>query len=121
MWGPAHCVGLNGSRYYLIFVNHDTKYLWFYPVNAKSCDKSIFPQSKKIVEKHFQTSIKSHYSDNDGEFINLKPFLSLYRISHYTIAPHTPQHNGVSECRRRHHRVETGFTLLHDANLPLSY
>ena len=46
MWGPAHCVGLDGSHYYLIFIDHYTKYMWFYPINAKSCVKSIFPQFK---------------------------------------------------------------------------
>jgi transposase InsO family protein len=130
VWGHAHCVGLDfsdencvgldGSRYYLIFIDHYTKYIWFYHIKAKSCVKSIFPQFKNLVEKRFQTTIKSLYSDNGGEYISLKPFLSLHGISHYTTAPHTPQQNGVSE-RRHRHLVETGLTLLHDANLPLSY
>jgi hypothetical protein len=120
LWGPAHCVGLDGSRYYLIFINHYTKYMWFYPINAKSCVKSIFPQFKQLVEKRFQSQIKSLYSDNGGEYISLKHFLSLYGISHYTTASHTPQQNGVSECQHRH-LVETGLTLLQDANLRLSY
>ena len=130
VWGPAHCVGLefsdencvglDGSRYYLIFIDHYTKYIWFYPIKAKSCVKSIFPQFKNLVEKRFQATIKSLYSDNGGEYISLKPFLSLHGISHYTTAPHTAQQNGVSErCHR--HLVETGLTLLHAANLPLSY
>jgi hypothetical protein len=59
VWGPAHCVGLDGSRYYLIFIDHYTKYIWFYPINAKSCVKSIFPQFKHLVEKRFQSQIKS--------------------------------------------------------------
>jgi hypothetical protein len=120
VWGLAHCVGLDDSRYYLIFIDHYTKYMWFCPINAKSCVKSIFPQFKQLVEKWFQSQIKSLYSDNGSEYTSLKPFLSLYGISHYTFALHTHQQNGISE-RRHRHIVETGLTLLYDANLPLSY
>ena len=63
---------------------------------------------------------KKLYSDNGGMYTSFKPFLSLHGISQYTTAPHTPQQNGVSK-RRHRHLVETGLTLLHDANLPLSY
>jgi histone deacetylase 1/2 len=89
-------------------------------MSNKSCVSRIFPQFKHLVEKKFHTKIKSIYSDNGGEFVALKQYFSIHRISHYTTTPHTPQQNGVSE---RHHRhlVETGLTLLHDASLPLSY
>ena len=86
----------------------------------KSGVSSIFPHFKKIVETRFQAIIKTLYSDNGGEFIALKSFLSLNGITHYTTAPHTPQQNGVSE-RRHRHLVETGLTLLHDASLDFSF
>ncbi|KAJ0111782.1 hypothetical protein Patl1_03222 [Pistacia atlantica] len=76
---------------------------------------------QNLVLRPFSPNPKNlFYSDNGGEYISLKPFLSLHGISHYTTGPHTPQQNGVSECRHCH-LVETGLTLLHDANLPLSY
>jgi hypothetical protein len=120
VWGPAHCVGLDGSRYYLIFIDHYTKYMWFYPMKTKSGVAKFFPQFKNLVENQFQIKIQTIYSDNGGEYMSLKPFLSLHGISHFTTAPHTPQQNGVSE-RRLRHLVETILTLLHDANLPLIY
>ena len=80
----------------------------------------IFPQFKNLVEKRFQAKIKSLYSDNGGEYISLKPFLSIHGISHYTTAPHTPQQNGVSE-RRHRHIVETGLSLLTYVSLPLTF
>jgi hypothetical protein len=94
--------------------------MWFYPMSAKSQVSSIFPQFKMLVEKRFQSTTKALYSDNGGEFLKLKPYLSNHGISHYTTAPHTPQKNGVTE-RRPRHLVEIGLTLLHDASLPLSY
>ena len=120
VWGPTHSTGLDGSRYYLLFVDHYTKYMWFYPMATKSSVSTIFPQFKIFVETRFQAKIKTLYSDNGGEFISLKPFLNLHGISHYTTAPYTPQQNGVSE-RRHRHLVETGLTLLSDASLSLSY
>ncbi|KAJ0027681.1 hypothetical protein Pint_36319 [Pistacia integerrima] len=120
VWGPSHIVGLDGSRYYLILVDHFTKYMWFYPMPTKSSVSSIFPQFKNLVETKFQTKTKSVYSDNGGEFVALKNYFSIHGISHYTTAPHTPQQNGVAE-RRHRHLVETGLTLLTNADLPLSY
>jgi len=120
VWGPSDTVGLDGSCFYLILVDHFTKYILFYPMSNKSCVSRIFPQFKHLVEKQFHTTIKSIYSDDGGEFVALKQYISIDGISHYTTAPHTPQQNGVSE-RRHRHLVETGLTLLHDASLPLSY
>ena len=79
-----------------------------------------FSPLKKFVETRFQTLLKTLYSDNGGEYIALRSFLLLHGITHYTTAPHTPQQNGVFE-RRHHYLVETGLTLLHDANLDYSY
>jgi transposase InsO family protein len=70
-----------------------------------------------MIPNRCNANIKSLYSDNDGEFVTLQPFLTLHGISHCTTAPHTPQQNGVSE-RRHRHIVETGTTLLSHANLP---
>ena len=102
VWGPSNTVGLDSSCYYLILVDHFTKYIWFYPMATESGVSSIFPQFKNLVENKFQTNIKSLYSDNGYEFTVLKQYFSIHGISHYTTAPHTPQQNGVSERRHRH-------------------
>ena len=120
VWGSSSYTGIDGSRYYLIFVDHYTKYIWFYPMVTQSGVSKIFPHFKRFVETRFQKSIKTLYSDNGGEFIALKSYILLHGITHYTTAPHTPQQNGVSECRHRH-LVEIGLTLLHDAHLDFSY
>jgi transposase InsO family protein len=120
VWGPSHEIGIDGSKYYVIFVDHYTKYIWLYPMTHKSNVQTIFPQFRNLVENKFNTKIKCLYSDNGGEYIGLKSYLSIHGISHYTTAPHTPQQNGMSE-RRHRHLVETGLTLLTDAHMPLSY
>ena len=72
VWGPSNTIGIDGSRYYLILVDHFTKYIWFYPMETKSQVSVIFPQFKHLVENRFQSKIKSIYSDNGGEFVALK-------------------------------------------------
>ena len=86
----------------------------------KSNVQTNFLQFRNLVENKFNTKIKSLYSDNGGEYIGLKSYLSIHGISHYTTAPHIPQQNGMSE-RRTRHLVETSLTLLTDAHMPLSY
>ncbi|BBH07832.1 transposable element gene [Prunus dulcis] len=110
----------NGFKYYVIFIDHFTKYIWFYPLKNKSDVKEVFIRFKAIVEKHFHSAIKTLYSDNGGEYISLTNFLSTNGISHLTTPPHTPEHNGYSE-RRHLHIVETGLALLTHASLPISY
>lgn len=110
----------DGYKYYLIFVDHFSKYIWLYPMKKKSDTKTIFIRFKSLVENFFQLPLKILYSDNGGEFEGLKPYLSLDGITHLTTPPHTPQHNGYSE-RRHRHIVETSLTLLTHAHMPLKY
>lgn len=57
---------LDGFKYYVIFVDHFTKYIWFYPLKNKSDTKSVFIRFKSLVEKYFEKTIKILYSDNGG-------------------------------------------------------
>lgn len=84
-------------KYYLVLVDHYMRYCWVYPLKAKSQVKEIFIAFKALVENRFQTKIQTLYSDNGGEYLALKSFLSSHGISHLTTPPHTPEHNGLSE------------------------
>ena len=95
VWGPSHDTSIDGSKYYIIFVDHYTKYIWLYLMSHKSSVQTIFPPFRNLVENRFNIKIKILYSDNGGEYIALKNYLSVYAIDHYTIAPHTPQQNGI--------------------------
>lgn len=66
-----------------------------------------------------QTKIQNLYSDNGGEYLALRQYLSSHGISHLTTPPHTPEHNGLSE-RKHRHIVETGLSLLSKAQMPLT-
>lgn len=119
MW-TSPLTSLDGFKYYLVIVDHFTRYTWLYPLKQKSQVKEVFVAFKALVENRFQSRIRTLYSDNGGEFIALRSFLTQHGISHLTTPLHTPEHNGVSE-RKHRHIVETGLTLLSHASVPKSY
>ncbi|KAJ9568078.1 hypothetical protein OSB04_004044 [Centaurea solstitialis] len=110
----------DGFKYYIIFVDHFTKYTWLYPLKHKSDSLTTFIRFQHLVENYFQTKIKQLFSDNGGEYIKLASHLTSCGISHITSPPHTPEHNGYAE-RRHRHIVETGLSLLSHANMPLKF
>jgi len=120
VWGPSHIKSIDGFSYYLVFVDHFTKYVWLYPLRNKSDVSTLFPTFKNLVENYFNNKIISLYSDNGGEFLKLKSFLNIHGISHLTTPPYTPELNAPSE-RRHRHIVETGRALLRMAKLPPEY
>ncbi|CAA7050341.1 unnamed protein product [Microthlaspi erraticum] len=113
-------LSVDNYKYYLVNVDHYTRYTWLYPLKQKSQVREVFIAFKALVETKFQTKIRTLYSDNGGEFIGLRQFLTAHGISHLTSPPHTPEHNGISE-RKHRHIVETGLTLLGNSKMPKSY
>lgn len=104
-------ISYEGFQYYIIFLDHFTKYIYFFPIKQKSGTKEVFIKFKALVENYFQSKIKIFYPDNSGEYTVLASFLALSRDTHYMTLPHTPKHNWYSECYHQH-IVETGLTLM---------
>ena len=48
----------DGFHYYVIFVDHFTKYIWFYPLRCKSNVHSTFVALKQLVENYCSTTLK---------------------------------------------------------------
>jgi hypothetical protein len=61
-------------------------------------------------------------SDNAKEYFSapFKSFLTSHGIIHQSSCPHTPQQNGVAECKHRH-IVDIALTLLVNAKAPLKF
>ena len=113
-------LSFDGYKYYLILVDHYTRYMWLFPLKLKSQIAATFIKFKELIENQFQTKITTLYSDNGGEYIALRPFLAQHGISHLTTPPHTPEHNCLSE-RRHRHIVETGLSFLTHASITTEY
>ncbi|KAL4554102.1 hypothetical protein LXL04_039780 [Taraxacum kok-saghyz] len=113
-------LSIDEYKYYIIFVDHFTKYTWLYPLKHKSDSLNTFIRFQKLVENFFQLKIKQLFSDNGGEYVKMSSHLSSCGISHLTSPPHTPEHNGYAE-RRHRHIVETALSLLSHAHMPLKF
>lgn len=81
VWGPSPVQSSDGFLYYVIFVDHFTKYVWLYPLRLKSDVSVVFFQFKAMVEKFLKRSIISIYSAGGGEYTALKYFFNNYRYS----------------------------------------
>jgi hypothetical protein len=120
VWGPSPILSNNGARYYVIFVDHYSKFSWLYPIECKSDVFTIFPKFQAYVERLFDRKIKSIQTDGGGEFQKLRHLFTSHGIHHRLTCPHTHEQNGSVE-RKHRHIVEMGLTLLAHASAPLTY
>jgi len=120
VWGPASLFSSDGYRYFVIFVNAYTKYVWYYPLVAKSDVYFVFHQFQTLVERQFSLKIKSIQTDWSGEYQKLSTFFQTIGIHHCLICPHTHEQNGTVE-RPHRHIVETGLTLLGQCKAPFRF
>jgi len=56
----------DGFRYFVIFIDAHTKYIWYYPLVAKSDVFSIFQRFQVLVKRQFFCKIKSIQTDWGG-------------------------------------------------------
>ncbi|GKA32283.1 putative RNA-directed DNA polymerase [Tanacetum coccineum] len=117
VWDPAPLLSFEGHRYFMLCVDHHSRYMWIYHLAQKSDVYSTFKSFVQMVERQFTTKLKNVQTDWGGEFRNLASFFSSLGIIHRRSCPHTSEQNGFVE-RRNRHVVETGLTLLAQACVP---
>ena len=120
VWGPSPTVSFSGNEYYVSFVNAYSRFIWLYPIQAKSDVFHVFKQFRSQVERHFNDKILSVQTDWGGEFKSLNTLFKKIGITHHVSCPHTHQQNGCDE-RKHHHIIETALALLAHSSLPTSF
>nr|KYP70331.1 Retrovirus-related Pol polyprotein from transposon TNT 1-94 [Cajanus cajan] len=60
----------SGHRYYVLFVDDYSKFLWIFPLSQKSQTYSTFLNFKSLIRTQFERDIKNIQCDNDTEFDN---------------------------------------------------
>ena len=61
---------IDGYKYYVLFVDHFTRYTWMFPMKTKSQVAQLFPAFKTLVENRFKTKITTLYSDNGANSLD---------------------------------------------------
>ena len=90
---------ISGCKYYVLFLDDYTHYLWVYPLRRKSDVFSKFLHFEAYVDTQFKTKIQSLQCDNGGEYNNsfFHDHFSKKGIIFRFSCPHTSQQNGKSE------------------------
>jgi hypothetical protein len=118
--GPSPTESIRRNKYYLSIIDDFSKFIWLFPLNAKSQVACTFINFQTQIERYFDCKIKSVQTDFGGEFQALKSHLLTSGIVHRLSCPHTHEQNGSVE-RRHRHIVETGLTLMENASVPHQY
>ena len=79
VWGLVKVPTLNGSRWFVYFIDAYSRMTWESLMKTKQDVCSLFKQFYLMVTTQYKTSIQVLRTDNGGEFINheLKQFLVL--------------------------------------------
>ncbi|GKB81767.1 ribonuclease H-like domain-containing protein [Tanacetum coccineum] len=112
----------SGIKYYAIFLDHFSHYVWVYPLLHKSDLFDTFVTFRAYVNKQFNVDIKALQCDHGGEYDNTR-FHNLFRQNGMQFrfsCPKTSQQNGKSERMLRTLNNITR-TLLFQAHKPPSY
>ncbi|GJW67998.1 ribonuclease H-like domain-containing protein [Tanacetum coccineum] len=113
---------LSGFKYYVLFLDHYSQFVWVYPLVNKSDVMSKFMLFRNYVRTQFKCEIKSFQCDHGGEFDNrrLHTLFAENGIQFRFSCPQTSQQNGKSErmVRTINNLIRT---LLFQANLPPTF
>ena len=108
-----------GHRYYALFLDDFTNFLWTFPIANKSQVHSIFIQFRAHIKTQFEREIKCFQCDNGKEYDNahFHKFCELNGMMFRFSCPYTSPQNGKAE--RKIRTINNIIrTLLAHASLP---
>jgi hypothetical protein len=88
-----------GKKYFISFIDDATRYCQLYLVKMKDGALNYFKIYKTEVENQLERKIKRVRSNRGGEYLSndFGEYCAEHGIIHETIAPYSPQSNGVAE------------------------
>ena len=89
VWGPTWVQCLNGSRYYVTFIDDATSKTWVYCIRQKYDMFATFKKWKALVENETGKQLKCPRSDNGGEYCSMEfySYCSYHGIHREKIVP----------------------------------
>ncbi|CAN0839811.1 Retrovirus-related Pol polyprotein from transposon RE1 [Linum grandiflorum] len=115
LWGPSPVISRLGYRYFVLFIDHATRFTWVYFLRLKSELFNVIQEFVKMVQTQFNKTIKIIRSDPGGEFTSnhLHGFYRSQGILSQQSCPGVSQQNGLVERKHRHVLELTRAILLH--------
>ena len=119
VWGPFFVFSIDGSRYFVIFVDDYSRYSWIF--HMKHCSKllQVYSNFTKKVETQFSKCIKNFQFDNAFEYTRyaFQAILHSYGTIHQLTCPDNSQQNGRAK-RKIRHILDTFRALLLSTKVP---
>jgi histone deacetylase 1/2 len=111
-----------GHRYYILFLDDFTNFLWTFPIANKSQAYSTFLHFRNHIKTQFERDIKCFQCDNGKEYDNslFHKFCEQNRMIFRFSCPHTSPQNGKAE-RKIRNINNIIRTLLAHASMPPSF
>jgi transposase InsO family protein len=91
----------SGARQFVSFIDEWTRFVTVTPIYGKSLVLQCFKEFKVMFETQYETTIKSIYSDNGGEYTPVERYAKSKGIAGTRSAPYALQSNGFAERMNR--------------------
>ena len=120
--GTCSPCSTQGYRFYTIFVDDFSRYVWWFPLRHKSDFYDCFKIFQKFIERQMDKKIQIFQLDGGGEFSSrtFKIHLENDGIKHQISCPGTPEQNNVAE-KKHLHIMELGLVMMFKAFIPRHY
>ena len=120
VWGPYRTPSYSGARYFLTIVDDYSRGVWVYLMTDKSETQKHLKDFIALVERQFDTEIKTVRSDNGTEFLCMREYFLHKGIAHETSCVGTPHQNGRVE-RKHRHILNIARALRFQSYLPIQF
>ena len=116
VWGPYAIAGWEQTKYFLIFVDDATRFVWYKRLSARAEIPEIFRALHKTIEREHNITIRSYRSDNEFNTKVISHWATKYGINWEFAAPYQHHQNGVVERTHRVHR-DTSAALIREQSI----
>ncbi|CAN1328581.1 Retrovirus-related Pol polyprotein from transposon TNT 1-94, partial [Linum perenne] len=122
VWGPSPVTSRLGYRYFVLFIDHKTRYTWVYFLRLKSELIQVLKEFVTMVQTQFHQTVKMFRSDPGGEFTShaLHQYFRDNGILFQQSCPGVSEQNGLVE-RKHRHVLDLARALLLESRVPSQF
>jgi hypothetical protein len=120
--GPIKPATRGGNQYFLLVVDDHSRYMWLELLKTQDEAFVRFKKIQAYAEAKQHCRLRAFRSDRGGEFNSneIKSWCAEHGVEHFTMAPYSPQLNGVVE-RRNQTVVEMARCMMKSMAMPAMF